>query len=204
MSLRESRTCFVRIVFSLTVVAGYALTGFNVAYALQDGSTYFLVFSLTCFVATTACLLQWRRLEPLAGDGEPAAAHDPVLDQAEAAAPPPSPPPPPQQRLHASVPARSYGVILPAHGSQCAICLQGGDDDSDDDGGGGGDASSQTTRNPERVMLPCLHAYHEACLDAWFQRKRTCPLCGRDPAAPFEPRAAQGAPREIRPLRPSE
>ena len=194
MSLRESRTCFVRIVFSLTVVAGYALTGFNVAYALQDGSTYFLVFSLTCFVATTACLLQWRRLEPLAGDGEPAAAHDPVLDQAEAAAPPPSPPP---QRRAAM--ARSYGVMLPSHNKLCAICLQGGEDSDD-----GGDASSQTTRNPERVMLPCLHAYHEACLDAWFQRKRTCPLCGRDPAAPFEPRAAQGAPREIRPLRPSE
>jgi hypothetical protein len=39
----------------------------------------------------------------------------------------------------------------------CVICLDG------DDG--------------PRKTLPCTHAFHAACLDAWFAYKAICPVC---------------------------
>ncbi|KAF8066279.1 wdr48 [Scenedesmus sp. PABB004] len=29
-------------------------------------------------------------------------------------------------------------------------------------------------------LLPCLHMYHVACIDAWLQRDRSCPVCTAD------------------------
>lgn len=31
--------------------------------------------------------------------------------------------------------------------------------------------------------LPCLHIYHQACIDSWFGRSKLCPLCKREVAA---------------------
>jgi hypothetical protein len=27
------------------------------------------------------------------------------------------------------------------------------------------------------TTLPCLHQYHQKCIESWFQHKNTCPLC---------------------------
>ena len=46
-----------------------------------------------------------------------------------------------------------------ADGRGCAVCLaglQGGD---------------------ECRRLPCLHAFHVACIDDWLSRSRACPVC---------------------------
>ena len=29
-------------------------------------------------------------------------------------------------------------------------------------------------------LLPCMHSYHGACIDAWLNRSHTCPMCNRD------------------------
>jgi hypothetical protein len=28
-------------------------------------------------------------------------------------------------------------------------------------------------------MLPCIHAYHRACIDQWLVKKAACPVCQR-------------------------
>ena len=53
------------------------------------------------------------------------------------------------------------GIMVPSHPSTCCVCLE-------QDG-------------EPRLLLPCLHAYHPLCIERWFRRKRTCPLCGQDP-----------------------
>lgn len=35
--------------------------------------------------------------------------------------------------------------------------------------------------NQDKIkLLPCLHQYHEACIDAWLQRDHICPICQAD------------------------
>ena len=29
-------------------------------------------------------------------------------------------------------------------------------------------------------ILPCLHKYHEDCVDSWFKMSRKCPICNMD------------------------
>lgn len=26
-------------------------------------------------------------------------------------------------------------------------------------------------------LLPCMHMYHQACIDAWLERSHVCPVC---------------------------
>ena len=52
------------------------------------------------------------------------------------------------------------GIMVPSHPDLCSICLD---------------------QPGRRLVLPCLHAYHPECIGAWFERRRTCPLCGMDP-----------------------
>ena len=33
------------------------------------------------------------------------------------------------------------------------------------------------TKHAEQRVLPCFHRFHVACIDAWLQRKKLCPLC---------------------------
>ncbi|CEO95729.1 RING-type domain-containing protein [Plasmodiophora brassicae] len=32
----------------------------------------------------------------------------------------------------------------------------------------------------EVKLLPCLHAFHAACISEWFQQHSTCPICQQD------------------------
>ena len=52
------------------------------------------------------------------------------------------------------------GIMVPSHPDLCSICLD---------------------QPGRRLVLPCLHAYHPECIGTWFERRRTCPLCGMDP-----------------------
>lgn len=32
-------------------------------------------------------------------------------------------------------------------------------------------------KNEELVLLPCRHSFHHLCVETWFQKHTTCPLC---------------------------
>ncbi|KAJ1445611.1 hypothetical protein M885DRAFT_549392 [Pelagophyceae sp. CCMP2097] len=49
-------------------------------------------------------------------------------------------------------------------GAECAICL------------------SNAVAGETWTTLPCLHAFHSACIEDWFKRATTCPTCKRDVA----------------------
>ncbi|KAK1272497.1 E3 ubiquitin-protein ligase RHA2A [Acorus gramineus] len=37
---------------------------------------------------------------------------------------------------------------------------------------------SSLLKNGEEIRrLRCRHSFHKACVDRWFSRRRTCPLC---------------------------
>lgn len=65
-----------------------------------------------------------------------------------------------QARIDALYPLRQYREVAPfGVADDCSICLE---------------------RYSEEVsvrVLPCLHAYHGACIDGWFRSNQTCCLC---------------------------
>ena len=75
---------------------------------------------------------------------------------------------PSSPRLSAALPPASQ----PA--GECSICL-GSLDQSAGFEGLPLDASEATT------SLECSHVFHRACLELWFERQRTCPLCRAAP-----------------------
>jgi hypothetical protein len=40
--------------------------------------------------------------------------------------------------------------------------------------------------------LPCLHSFHQPCIDAWMASNNTCPICRLD-LLPHQPLPAEGA-----------
>ncbi|KAI8467568.1 MAG: hypothetical protein J3K34DRAFT_378736 [Monoraphidium minutum] len=92
----------------------------------------------------------------------------------------------PQQRLRRpGERARAPRPGTPQGSSQQQPCSGGADA-----GGGGGSGSEAGEGPPECSIclecyvggdvvkhLPCGHAYHAACVDAWLRRSASCPLC---------------------------
>jgi hypothetical protein len=58
-----------------------------------------------------------------------------------------------------TIPIERYGCLLHDHSEECSICLE---------------ATKGTY-----LALPCLHKFHLHCIEEWFKRARTCPLCQR-------------------------
>jgi len=52
-----------------------------------------------------------------------------------------------------------YIVDKKLFGYECLICLD------------------EFNQGQQIVMIKCGHIYHKACLDSWFLKKKTCPLC---------------------------
>ena len=50
--------------------------------------------------------------------------------------------------------------LAPPLGSDCVICTQ-----------------EYADPEEEVVVLPCGHVFHEACIDTWFERRNSCPVC---------------------------
>ena len=44
-------------------------------------------------------------------------------------------------------------------GYECLICLD------------------EFNQGQQIIMIKCGHLYHKPCLDSWFLKKKTCPLC---------------------------
>ena len=44
-------------------------------------------------------------------------------------------------------------------GYECLICLD------------------EFKQGQQIIMIKCGHLYHKPCLDSWFLKKKTCPLC---------------------------
>lgn len=66
----------------------------------------------------------------------------------------------PQPRIDALYPLRLYREVAPfGVADDCSICLE-----------------KYTEKSDVRV-LPCLHAYHNSCIDSWFRDNQTCCLC---------------------------
>ena len=62
-----------------------------------------------------------------------------------------------------------------AAGAECVVCLD-------------------TLRPADRVrVLPCIHVFHEHCVDRWLRRSRTCPSCKQDVIAAHDCRRPGGA-----------
>jgi hypothetical protein len=63
-----------------------------------------------------------------------------------------------------SAEARARHVIQPteaAPDAQCPVCIE----------------TFGTTPLTELLQLPCRHRYHSNCINSWFERRDTCPLC---------------------------
>jgi hypothetical protein len=64
-------------------------------------------------------------------------------------------------------------------------------------GGGGDDDAEESTTCPVCMAdvedgdvlrtLPCLHAYHAACIDRWLEAHKTCPVCKFDVTSGVRP-----------------
>ena len=51
---------------------------------------------------------------------------------------------------------------LPEDHRECSICLE------------------RFQNGEKRKTLPCLHGFHEECIDKWLKGSRTCPVCKFD------------------------
>mmetsp|Transcript_8629 Transcript_8629/g.25457 ORF Transcript_8629/g.25457 Transcript_8629/m.25457 type:complete len:141 (+) Transcript_8629:269-691(+) len=76
--------------------------------------------------------------------------------------------------------------LLDELGSQpCTVCLEG------------------TSPDEDVCLLPCLHAFHTSCVEAWLQSHGTCPNCrvraqdGGDDASDDGGCGQGGAPRAV-------
>ena len=71
------------------------------------------------------------------------------------------------------------------------------DDAATASGGGGDDDAEESTTCPVCMAdvedgdvlrtLPCLHAYHAACIDRWLEAHKTCPVCKFDVTSGVRP-----------------
>ena len=50
-------------------------------------------------------------------------------------------------------------IDLPPDACECSICLE------------------EFEANQTRKTLPCLHGFHEACIDKWLNTNGACPVC---------------------------
>ena len=64
-----------------------------------------------------------------------------------------------ENQIDIKEPVREEGV-LPYPVKQCAICYE--------------------TDNIVRTTLPCNHSFHIHCINEWFKKSPTCPLCRLD------------------------
>ena len=65
-----------------------------------------------------------------------------------------------QARIDALYPLRLYREVAPfGVADDCSICLE------------------RYSEDISVRVLPCLHAYHSACIDGWFRNNQTCCLC---------------------------
>ncbi|GBN29565.1 hypothetical protein AVEN_132360-1 [Araneus ventricosus] len=63
-------------------------------------------------------------------------------------------------------------------GYECSICLE-------------------STRRNKMKSLPCSHAFHQACIDAWLIEDRRCPVCRQKTAPPQNARPPSNNQRQI-------
>lgn len=62
------------------------------------------------------------------------------------------------------LPSRAYDEKTD-RGDTCCICLE------------------EYASGSQLTVLPCNHKFHPKCIDPWLARRRTCPMCKRDPVA---------------------
>nr|CAB3477037.1 unnamed protein product [Digitaria exilis] len=68
-------------------------------------------------------------------------------------------------------------IVVDAGAGDCAVCL-----------------GELEAGEKARALSRCGHRFHVECIDAWFRRNATCPLCRADVVAPGE----DGAQPEVR------
>jgi hypothetical protein len=88
-----------------------------------------------------------------------------------------------QTKLERASQRQLIAVAVPPPDTTCSICLDGGP-------------------TPSWAKLPCGHAFHRPCIEAWFFRTQKCPLCRDEPArlSPFNRAASRtGAAVEVSP-----
>lgn len=76
----------------------------------------------------------------------------------------PTPSPPPQQRGLTMTELRQTTSLISVHSeTQCTICH-----------------NTMETNMVVRKLEGCGHFFHIACIDEWFERHSTCPVCRRN------------------------
>lgn len=72
-------------------------------------------------------------------------------------------------------PSSSAAAATAATAASCAICCEA------------------FARGDSAVLMPCLHPFHDACLQPWLARRHTCPVCRTALPTQAEAEVAAGA-----------